>query len=152
MDRLVPVHAADYLVAVTIATEVPPRPTDVFTADMIDPAIRAVCEVIHNRTADPHFPDSPVAVVLQPKAFSADCKQDYWFRAVAGSWLPRHVARCYDTWMESSVKPWTPLVRGAVYYFSPVNMNPRGAEPKWMKGLEEVVFPAVSNWYFRWFR
>lgn len=141
--------AANYLVACTIATEVPPRPEGTFTKPMIELAARAVAEVIRNRAADPHFPDSPVAVVLQHNQFSAVCREDYWRRAVAGNWFPAHVALCLQVWLETYYDLVAP---GALYYYSPVSMQPPGSVPSWAGKLERVTTDKIDDNYFRFFK
>lgn len=139
----------DYVVACTIATEVPPTPTTNFSSDMIVLAIRAVCDVIRNRVASPLFPNTAVEVVLQPKQFSAVCHDDYWRHAVAGHWFPRHVASCLAAWRYA---PAPPVVLGALWYFSPVSMEPRDSFPNWFKGKQEIIVPKLNPEYFRFFK
>jgi len=141
--------AMDYLVAVTIATEVPPRPTGNFTEPMIDLAIRAVAEVIRNRAADPHFPDTEAAVVLQARQFSAVCREDYWRRAICGDWFPAHVERCLRIWHEIPIRS---VVPGACWYYSPISMVPPFRVPDWAKALVEVPLEGMHADYFRFYR
>lgn len=138
----------DYLVAATIATEVPPTATTDFSADQIVLAIRAVCDVIRNRVASPLFPNTAVEVVLQPRQFSAVCREDYWRHALAGRWFPRHVASCLAAWRYA---PAPPVVPGALYYFSPISMEPVGREPTWLAGKTELIIPKLNPHYFRFF-
>ena len=138
----------DYVVAVTIATEVPPAPTGEFTSDMIPLAMRAICDVIRNRVADSRFPKTPVEVVLQRNQFSAVCQQDYWRKAMAGTWFPEHVARCLDAWREPI---WPHYNARMLWYFSPVSMIPPNSAPTWAAGRTEALIPGIDRQYFRWF-
>jgi spore germination cell wall hydrolase CwlJ-like protein len=115
---------------------------------MVPVALQAVCDVIRNRVANPAFPDTPVQVVLQPKQFSAVCREDYWIRAMAGLWEPAHVAAALSTWQAHG-----PVVApGACWYFSPVSMTPPGSQPPWIAGKAEVLVPSIDRAYFRFFR
>lgn len=157
--------AADWLIAATIATEVPPRPVvrrDIageivrFSEDMIAPAVCCVAEVIRNRVADPQFPNTALAVVWygappndgRASAFSA-VGSEYWWRAVEGLWFPEHVEYCLDIWLHPSQ---TRLADGALYYYSPVSMVPPYREPRWAARLTEIAVPQVDANYFRWFK
>jgi cell wall hydrolase len=139
----------DYIVACVVATEVPPTPTAAFTAEMIPLALRAVCDVIRNRAQDPAFPKTAVEVVLQPNQFSAVCRQDYWRRAMAGTWFPQHVAAALVAWREV-LSPVLPA--GVCWYYSPVSMEPVDTAPAWIAGKEEVVVDGLSREYFRFCR
>lgn len=134
--------ARDYVVAVTVATEVPP--------DAPEAEFRAVIDVIRNRMADDRFPTDEVEVCLQPRQFSAVCREDYWRLAMAGRWLPSHVAKCYALWR----REWTDTTDGATHYFSPIGMSPTGTEPDWAASpeMEEVEVVGVRADYFRFFR
>jgi spore germination cell wall hydrolase CwlJ-like protein len=138
----------DYVVAVTIATEVPPEPTGTFRASMVPIAIQAVADVIRARVRDPRFPNTPVEVVLQPKQFSAVCRQVYWRRAMAGEWFPGHVATCLAIWKAD--RP--PVAPGALWYYSPVSMVPPGREPSWAAEKTAVYVEHLDPYYFRFFR
>lgn len=142
----------DWIVAATMATEVPPAPAPGFPAKMIPLAIAAVAHVIRNRVASPLFPDTAVEVVLQPKQFSAVCRwvtgRSYWAEALAGRWFPRHVLRCLSAWQDPS-QP-TP-VPGALYYYSPVSMVPRDAVPYWTVGKTEIPCPGLDPGWFRFY-
>lgn len=137
----------DYVVACVVATEVPPVPTGTFTADMIPTAIRAVCDVIRNRVADPRFPKTAVDVVLEPGQFSAVCRQDYWRKAMAGSWFPTHVAGALAAWRELL----SPVAPGALWYYSPISMDPPDSAPSWAANRREIVVPGIDPEYFRFF-
>jgi len=148
-------EAHDWMVAATIATEVPPieikktRPdgaTTNFTREMIEPTIRCVADVIRCRTADPHFPDTAIAVVLQRNQFSAVCREDYWRRAVSGDWQLQHLRNCLGIWREGTSE----LV--ALYYYSPISMVPPFREPSWAARLTEVLVDGIDRDYFRWYR
>lgn len=138
----------DYVVAVVIATEVPPLATGTFTVAMIPLAIHAVCDVIRNRVASHGFPDDPVSVVLQPKQFSAVCREEYWRHAMAGHWFPNHVAACLTAWQY----PEPPIAAGALWYYSPVSMDPPGREAPWVPGKTEVLVPGLDREYFRFYK
>lgn len=138
----------DWIVAATIATEIPPRPQGPFTREMIPVAIAAICDVIRNRVHDPRFPDTAVEVVLQPRQFSAVCREDYWRRAMAGLWEPSHMARCLEEWQHPAEHATAP---GATHYYSPVSMVPPDREPSWIHGMTEVPV-AVDKSYFRFFK
>src|SRR5882724_1090711 len=124
----------DYIVACVMATEVPPVAQSAFTSDMIPLALRTVADVIRNRVASPDFPHTAVEVVLQKNQFSAVCREDYWRKAMAGLWQPRHVDLAMKIWR--AVQPMT--VPGALWYYSPISMLPLGREPSWLKDKVEV--------------
>lgn len=143
---------SDWIIAATIATEVPPVPRDSFSAGMILQAIECVAEVIRNRVRTPGFPKTAVEVVLQPHQFSAvrlgDDAGNYWVHALAGLWQPQHVQRCLQIWQESA----SPLVPGVLWYYSPISMVPKDSEPHWLAGKEEVLVPGIDREWFRWYR
>jgi spore germination cell wall hydrolase CwlJ-like protein len=139
----------DYVVAVVVATEVPPPGTVAgFTDDMVPVALQAVCDVIRNRVANPEFPNTAVQVVLQPKQFSAVCREDYWIRAMAGEWEAAHVALALATWQANG----TAVAPGACWYYSPISMKPPGSQPSWITGKVEVLVPGLDRWYFRFYK
>lgn len=149
------------LVAATIATEVPPRPVGAFTAEMIPLAVRAVAEVIANRAQSQQFPRSPLGVVLQPKQFSGVMRgvtavqlghRDIWLDAVTGAWMPDHVARCLSEWRRLARMPEQRLVPGALFYYSPIGMIPKGRVPGWVADLTPVPLAGVSEDFFRFYR
>lgn len=158
--------AEEWLVAATVATEVPANDINnqyssaTFTKTMIDPSIRAVCEVIRNRTEHSSFPNSALEVVLQPVQFSAVMRglstaalghRDIWRDAVAGEWAPEHVERCLRMWRtvrDTSVQ----LVPGVLWYYSPVSMRPPHREPTWAASKHEVIVPNIAVDYFRWYK
>lgn len=159
--------AEDWIVAATIATEVPPAPVtssnskETFTAAMILAAQQAVAEVILHRSKDPRFPHTPTEVVLQPKQFSAVMRglsaaalghKDIWSGAVAGSWFPVHVEECLDAWRRVRMGAVPALVPGALYYYSPVSMRPPLSAPDWAAALTPVLCSSISSDYFRFFR
>lgn len=127
-----------HIVAVVVATEVPP--------DSPDAEIRAVIDVMRNRAKARAL--SLVEVVLQPKQFSAVCSQDYWRRAMAGKWQPLHVARCYG-WVQ---RDWVDTTDHSTHYFSPISMEPAGRVPDWIKDMNEVNVSGVRAGYFRFFK
>jgi hypothetical protein len=138
----------DYLVAVTIATEVPPQPTGTFTREQIPLALRAVGDVIRNRAESGQFPSTPVEVVLQPKQFSAVCSETYWRRAAAGRWFSEHVDLALAFWQANL----PPLAPGALFYYSPISMLPPGSVPGWVTGKTEVTVPGLDRNYFRFYK
>ncbi len=163
--------AEEWLVAATIATEVPPAPVqssaskDMFTSAMILIAQQAVAEVIANRVAAPGFPKTAVQVVLQPKQFSGtlrglslpkDMKRDIWADAIAGLWFAPHVLECLQAWrrvvemQRTGHDAW--IVPGALYYYSPVSMAPPFRIPDWAAGKVAVPCERVSPDYFRFYR
>jgi len=159
--------AEEWIVAVTIATEVPPTPTksvnsqETFTAAMIMAAQQAVAEVILTRARDPRFPHSAAGVVLQPRQFSAVMRgltaaalghKDIWLEGMAGEWFPQHVEECLSTWRRVAAGKATPLVKGATHYYSPVSMKPPLSAPSWVSPMTPVVCAGVSSDYFRFFR
>lgn len=145
-------NGPDYVVACTAATEVPPAPVGTFTADMIVPAIKAVCQVIRNRVADARFPGTAVEVVLQKNQFSAVCRQDYWVKAMAGLWEPMHVQRCIDVWSSGEYLAVAPGF-GALWYYSPASMVPKDSAPAWAATRTEVVPPGnIDREYFRFYK
>jgi hypothetical protein len=158
--------AEDWVVAATIATEVPPVPTkhaaskDLFTAGMILAAQQAVAEVMFNRQQDKRFPKTAMGVVLAPKQFSAVMRglsaaalghHDIWLGAMEGSWFPQHVAECLAMWRRVKAREVTPLVPYALWYFSPVSMRPALSSPSWVTGKTAVPCTAISGDYFRFF-
>ena len=86
-------NSHDYLVAVTIATEVPP--------DAPIAEFKAVIDVMRNRVKSGKWGALPIDVVMAPKQFSAVCREYYWRRAIAGAWCPQHVEKCYALWLSS---------------------------------------------------
>lgn len=138
----------DYVVAAVIATEVPPQVKPDFPDTQIALAIEAVAEVIRNRVASPKFPNTAVQVVLQKNQFSAVCREDYWIKCLAGLWFPTHLSRCLQLWQQSRQPP---LVPGALYYYSPVSMNPPMSKPSWWDDTREVKSP-INPDYFRFMK
>jgi len=162
------ITAEEWIVAATIATEVPPSPMqssnskDMFTAAMILAAQQAVAEVIANRLAHPSFPKTAVGVVLQPKQFSGTMRglpipqsRDIWADALAGLWFPTHVSECLAAWRRVVEMNRTGhdgrLVPGALYYYSPVSMSPPFRIPTWAAGKTVVVCERISPDYFKWY-
>lgn len=162
--------AEEWLVAATIATEVPPAPVHssasatTFTAPMIIAAQQAVAEVIANRVAHPSFPKTAVGVVLQPKQFSAVMRglsaaalghRDIWADAVAGLWFLPHVEECLAAWRRVQETRRTnhgvALVGAALWYYSPVSMNPPTRVPDWAASKKPVACPQIASDYFRFF-
>ena len=168
--KLVQASTEDWIVACTIATEVPPSPVqssasqDMFTSAMILAAQQAVAEVIMNRIAIAGFAKTAVGVVLQPKQFSGTLRglpapksgRDIWADALAGTWFPQHVRECYAAWRRVVEMMRTGhdlrLVPGALYYYSPVSMDPPFRVPSWVADLKAVPCAAVSTDYFRFYR
>lgn len=138
----------DYVVAAVIATEVPPDPKPDFGQTQIALAIEAVAEVIRNRVASPKFPSTAVQVVLQKNQFSAVCREDYWIKCMAGLWHPDHLSTCLQLWKQSRVPP---IVPDAVYYYSPISMNPPMSSPPWWDDAREVKSP-INPKYFRFMK
>ena len=143
------IAAHDWLVACTIATEVPPVGIGAFTPEMIPAALRAVADVIRNRVAAGSWGHSPVEVVLAKNQFSAVCREDYWRKAVAGLWQLSHVLKALAVWQTPQCPD---NVGGATYYYSPVSMRPVGAIPSWVAGLTEVVVPGIDPQFFRFYK
>jgi hypothetical protein len=127
-----------HVVAVVVATEVPP--------DSPDPEFRAVIDVMRNRSKQRAL--SLVEVVLQKNQFSAVCREEYWRRAMSGKWMPAHVERCFN-WIQ---RDWADTTDGADHYYSPITMQPAGAVPSWAAALQEVNVPGVRQAYFRFFK
>lgn len=161
--------AEEWIVACTIASEVPPSPmqssasTEMFTSSMVLAAQQAVAEVIANRVAAPGFPKSPVAVVLAPKQFSATLRglpvpkhRDIWADAIAGTWFPQHVQECLQAWRRVVEMNRTGhdarLVPGALYYYSPVSMVPVMRVPDWATGKKVVPCEVIAEDYFKFYR
>ena len=153
----------EWLVAVTIATEVPPKPTKSqnattsFTAEMIPKAIRAVAEVIKNRSVGV----SPLSVVLKPRQFSGVMRgvpaaalghRDIWLEAVTGGWIPEHVQRCLSEWRRVNAGEGAKTVPGVTHYYSPVGMLPPTRVPTWAEAMTEVTLAGVAPDYFKWFK
>ena len=148
------------VVALVVATEVPPietrspvagKPT--FTRGMVEPAVRAVIDVIRNRVrtpveVNPQFRDRAIEVVLWPRAFSAVGREDYFARAASGHWFASHVERCLQLWREE----WQDTTGGATHYYSPVRMNPPGTAPAWAPAMERVTVEGVDPWWFTFLR
>ena len=158
--------AEDWVVAATIATEVPPSPvlkspsTTLFSQAMIIAAQHAVAEVIANRLAASGFPKTAMGVVLGPKQFSAVMRglsagalghRDIWADAMAGVWFPVHVEECLEAWRHVRKGAFTPLVPGALHYFSPVSMSPPMSVPAWLSGKARIPCPSVHSDYFRFY-
>jgi hypothetical protein len=139
----------DWIVAVVVATEVPPPGTTALDEADIVLAIQAVCNVIKGRAHDPRFPNDPVLVVLEPKQFSAVGREDYWRKACANLWFPHHVQACLDTWRSTTPSP---VAQGALWYYSPISMDPPGRVPDWVDGKAEVPVPGLSRDFFRFYR
>lgn len=146
-----PAAVLDYLVAVTMATEVPPKATGAFTAAQIPVALAAVAGVILQRAQSPLFGDTPLDVVLEPKQFSAVCREDYWRKAMAGNWFPSHVRAALDIWQRVSSGALASPVPGAMWYYSPISMVPPFRVPGWVTGKREVMLIGVHRDYFRWY-
>jgi len=144
---VIPQDGKDWAVAVVIATEVPPPGSSALTPDEIQLAIGAVCNVIRARAQDPRFPNDPVLVVLEPKQFSG-VGQDYWQRAMAGHWFPDHVWACLTQWRGAPA----PAAEGALWYYSPISMNPPYSAPGWVAGKTEVVVEGLPQGFFRFYR
>lgn len=161
--------ASEWIVAATIATEVPPAPVQSsaskvpFTQSMILAAQQAVAEVIANRVADPRFPNTAVNVVLQPKQFSGTLrglasipKRDIWADALAGTWFPTHVQECLLAWRRVLEMLRTGqdrrLVPGALWYYSPVSMEPPFRVPDWAPPKTAVPCEIIASDYFRFYR
>jgi spore germination cell wall hydrolase CwlJ-like protein len=134
-------NAEDYIVAATIATEVPP--TDSPIEEM-----KAVIDVIRNRVKSGRWGTTALDVVLFPKQFSAVCREAYWRRALTGDWFPRHVEKCLAMWRSS----WPDTTDGSLYYYSPISMVPQWSEPSWAANLVNVAVPGVRHDYFRFFK
>lgn len=149
-------EAQRYIVAVTVATEVPP--------DAPIAEFKAVIDVIRNRAASGkwwgggtvvlsesarrmHVP-SLLYVVMAKNQFSAVCREDYWRRALAGDWQPRHVARCLAILQTD----WPDTTDGATHYYSPIGMQPPGCAPSWAAVMRETFPPGVRARYFRFFK
>jgi len=139
----------DYVVACVVATEVPPIATVLFTDPMIPLALRAVCDVVRNRVADGRFGKTAVEVVLEPNQFSAVCREDYWRKAMAGTWFPNHVAKALAAWRDVLVPV---LPAGVCWYYSPISMSPRNSVPGWVAGKTEAVVSGLEPEYFRFYR
>lgn len=157
----------EWLVAATIATEVPPRPTtspnslQPWTAEAIPLAIRAVAEVVDARVKADGFPNSPLDVVLQVKQFSGVLRgvalvqvghRDIWLDAVGGLWFPDHVSRCLAEWRRIARGSEARIAGGATHYYSPVGMLPSRRVPSWAVDLTPVPLAGVPDDWFRFFR
>lgn len=138
----------DWIVAATVATEVPPPGTTALDDASVALARQAVCNVIRARVTSGRFPNDPVLVVLQPKQFSAVCTQDYWRNACAGLWCPSHVAACLAEWQGSTGN----AAAGALWYYSPISMIPKDAEPVWVPGKTEILVPGLDREFFRFYQ
>lgn len=137
------------IIGATVATEVPPLPTNDLKMEEISLAAQYVCDVIRNRAAGAGFPKTAIEVVLQAGQFSAVCRQDYWRKALAGRWFPHHVTNCVEIWLERQGQP---ALHDATHYYSPVSMDPAGSVPNWVSQMEEVFVGGVPTKYFRWFK
>lgn len=128
-----------WIVAVVVATEVPP--------DSPDAEFRAVIDVMRNRAKV--LNKSLVEIVLTKNQFSAVCREDYWRKAMAGKWMPAHVQRCYE-WLQ---RDWVDITEHATHYYSPISMIPQGRVPAWANPpAVEVEVPGARPEYFRFFR
>lgn len=130
----------DYLVACTVATEVPPNAPEA--------EFKAVIDVMRNRVKSKKWGKRGVNVVLAKHQFSAVCREDYWINAITGDWQPKHVEKCYNLW----VAGWPDTTKGATHYYSPISMNPKWSEPKWAKNMTEIKVDGVRPDYFRFFK
>jgi len=126
-----------YIVAVTVATEVPP--------DAPAEEAMAVIDVIRNRAK--MTGRSLVEIVLAKNQFSAVCREDYWRKAMAGKWLPKHVEKCMDLLKME----WPDTTNGATYYYSPISMIPKWSAPSWAERFIEREVPGVRKDYFRFY-
>lgn len=145
---MIPQDGKDWIVAATIATEVPP-PGGKLPDEQVHLAIQAVCNVIRGRSHDPRFPHDPVLVVLQPKQFSAVGVEDYWRKACAGLWFPDHVQACLAEWRNM---PPSPTAAGALWYYSPISMVPPDSAPGWVFGKDEIVVNGLDREFFRFYK
>ena len=133
-------YAQVYLVAVTIATELPPdAPLEEY---------KAVIDVIRNRVKSGRWGKLAVDVVLARNQFSAVCRETYWRNAVAGNWLPSHVERCLNLWTVD----WADTTDGAMYYYSPISMIPQWSAPAWAASLVEVTVEGTRPTHFKFFK
>lgn len=135
----------DYLVAVTVATEIPPARTDEAGPEV---EIEAVIDVVRNRAR--LWGQSPAEVVLARRQFSGVC-QEYWKRALAGQWFPAHVGRCYALWLDRFRFNVPDITHGCTHYYSPIGMKPPGRVPRFAQLGTEVVIPGVRRTHFRFF-
>lgn len=157
----------EWLVAVTIATEVPPEPAQSanskvpFTAEMIPLAVQAVAETVLNRVTSKRFQPTALDVVLAVKQFSGTLRglpasaghKDFWRDGVAGRWYPAHVALCLATWRRiRGGSGFTPVAPGALYYYSPVSMVPPHRVPSWAGALTPVPVVGLPLDYFTFYR
>lgn len=117
--------------------------------------------MVANRRASPQFPKTALGVVLQPKQFSGVLRgvtlgqvghRDFWVEAVLGEWFPEHVSRCLHEWRRVQRSEEGRVVPGALYYYSPVSMNPPHRVPTWAASLQPVALAGVEQDYFRFFR
>jgi len=134
--------AFDYLVAVCVATEVPPHDSPI-------EEMKAVIDVIRNRARLGTF-GGPLAVdvVMKPRQFSAVCREDYWRRALNGEWFPWHVEKALELWRQE----WEDTTDGATHYYSPISMVPKWSAPSWAPSMTPVNVPGVRGDYFRFFK
>jgi len=157
----------EWLVAATIATEVPPRPTtnpnsvQPWTAEAIPLAIRAVAEVIATRARTDEFPKTALGVVLQIKQFSGVLRgvslvqvghRDVWLDAVGGLWFPDHVGRCLAEWRRIARGTTVEVAGGATHYYSPISMLPSRRIPFWAVDMTPVPVPGVPLDWFTFYR
>lgn len=155
----------EWLVAATIATEVPPSPASKpgfapWTAEAIPLAIRAVAEVIAARVGKSGFAQRPLGVVLQVKQFSGVLRglrltdvghRDIWLDAVSGLWFPDHVSRCLAEWRRTE-RSEARIAGGATHYYSPVGMLPPGSKPQWAVSMPQVSVAGVPADWFSFYR
>jgi len=134
--------AEDYVVAVTIATEVGP--------DSTKEERMAVASVIWNRARHSHI--SPLRVVMAPKQFSGVLKE-YWGRYLSGESMELLTQQCYNEWrhLKESGGAAATLPRHIRWYYSPISMTPKNRAPGWTKELTYHETPDIDNSRFRFY-
>ena len=129
----------NYIVAVTIASEVGPQGTQ--------PERRAVASVIHNRATRDNI--TFLKVVLAPKQFSG-VGHDYWIRYLAGTSLEATVRQCYADW-EWVVENGPVFPETVRWYYSPISMEPPFSEPYWARRLTYYPTPDIAPDRFKFY-
>lgn len=130
--------AHDYIVAVTIASEVGPESTE---AERL-----AVASVIRNRAT--FSGTSAVRVVMKPRQFSG-VLHTYWGRYLSGESLKGLVEICYNSWKKAERRPTLPAA--VRWYYSPCSMIPEGRKPNWANELEHYPTPNIDENRFKFY-
>ena len=129
----------NYIVAVTIASEVGPQGTEAER--------RAVASVIHNRATRRNA--TFLKIVMEPRQFSG-VGHDYWLRYLAGTSMEAVVKQCYESW-EWVLENGPVLPETVRWYYSPISMDPPFRVPHWARNLTYYPVPSVHEDRFKFY-